>query len=55
MPGNVHNTNTLSGPAMAVLAGVILTIGPWFTPIGFFSKLIIAIFGIVLIAVGVNR
>lgn len=55
MAGNVNNTNTLSGPAMAVLGGIVLTIGPWFTPIGFFSKLGIMVVGIILIAVGVNN
>ncbi len=55
MPGNVHNTNTLSGEAMTVLGGIVLIIGPWFTPIGFFSKLIISIIGIVLIGIGTNN
>ena len=53
MPGNV--SNTLSGPAMAVLGGIILTIGPWFAAGAFFSKLIISIIGIVLITIGVNN
>ncbi len=52
MPGSVHNTNTISGEAMAVLAGVVLIIGPWFTSIGFFSKLIVSIIGVALIIVG---
>jgi len=55
MPGNVHNTNTLSGPAMAVLGGIILIIGPWFTPIGFFSKLIVSIIGIALVIIGTKN
>lgn len=55
MAGNVHNTNTMSGGAMAVLAGVVLTIGPWFTPIGFFSKLIVSIIGIVLVIIGTRN
>jgi len=55
MAGNVHNTNTISGSGMAVLAGVVLVIGPWFTPIGFFSKLIIALIGMALIAIGVRN
>lgn len=55
MAGNVHNINTLSGSAMAVLAGVVLVVGPWFTPIGFFAKLGISIVGIILIGLGVKN
>jgi len=55
MAGNVHNTNTMSGGAMAVLAGVVLLIGPWFVPIGFFSKLILSIIGIILIVIGTKN
>jgi hypothetical protein len=55
MAGNIHNSNTLSGKGMAVLAGVVLIIGPWFTPIGFFSKIGIFIVGAVLVALGVNE
>jgi len=55
MAGNVHNTNTMSGSAMAVLAGVVLIIGPWFTPIGFFAKLIVSIIGITLVVLGTRN
>ncbi|MFH1358530.1 MAG: hypothetical protein ABIH37_01435 [archaeon] len=55
MAGNVHNTNTMSGGAMAVLGGIILIIGPWFTPIGFFAKLIISIIGIALVILGTKN
>jgi hypothetical protein len=54
MAGNVNNSNTISGRGMAVLIGVILTVGPWFTQIGFFSKLGVAIIGIILILLGVR-
>ena len=52
MAGNIHNANTMSGKAMAVLAGVVLLIAPWFTPIGSFSKIMLSIIGIVLIIIG---
>ena len=51
----LNNTNTLSGQAMAVLAGVVLIIGPWFTQIGFFSKLIVSIIGIILVILGTRN
>jgi len=55
MPGNIHNTNTISATGMAVLVGIILTIGPWFTQIGFFSKIGVSIVGIILILLGINK
>ena len=54
MPGNVNNSNTISGKGMAVLVGVILVIGPWFSSLGFFSKLGVAIVGGILIILGVK-
>ena len=54
MPGNVHNSNTLSGKGMSVLVGVVLIVGPWFATIGFLSKLGIAIVGVILIGLGVR-
>jgi hypothetical protein len=51
----LNNTNTISGSGMAVLGGIILLIAPWFTPIGFFSKVTLSIIGIILIAIGVKN
>lgn len=48
----VSNTNTISGQAMAVIVGVICLIGPWFSGLGFGTKLIISIIGIGLIYLG---
>lgn len=52
---NVSNTNTISGGAMSVLLGVICLIFPWFLPIGFFSKLVVSIIGIILIIIGTKN
>jgi len=49
---NVNNINTMSGPAMAVLGGIVCVIAPWFTSLGFFPKVGISIIGIVLIGIG---
>lgn len=48
----VKNSNEISGKAMAVIVGVICLISPWFSQIGFFSKLLISIIGIGLIWLG---
>lgn len=42
----------ISGKGMAVIAGVICLIAPWFSQIGFLSKVGISIIGIVLILLG---
>jgi hypothetical protein len=55
MAGNIHNINSFSGGAMAVLAGIILSISPWFTQMGIFSKFILLLFGIALIIFGVKN
>jgi len=52
---HISNTNTLSGSAMSVLLGVICLIGVWPLSIGFFSKLIVSIIGIILIVVGIKN
>jgi len=52
---HVSNTNTISGSAMSVLLGVICLIGVWFLPIGFFSKLVVSIIGIILIIIGAKN
>lgn len=48
----VKNNNEISGRAMAVIIGVICLIAPWFGNIGFFSKILISLIGIVLIWLG---
>ena len=48
----VEHKTEMSGRAMAVIVGVICLIAPWFSQIGFFSKFIIAIIGIMLIWLG---
>ena len=52
---HVNNTNTISGSAMAVLGGIVCVIAPWFTSLGFFSKLGISIVGIALIGIGARN
>lgn len=50
----MNNQNLLSGSSMAVLLGVGCVIVPWFLgdAIDILGKIIIALFGIVLIAAG---
>jgi len=49
---NVTHTSSITGRAMAVLAGVVCLIGPWFVPIGIFAKIGISVVGIILIYLG---
>lgn len=55
MAGDFRNNNSFSGGAMAVLAGVILAISPWFIQMGIFYKSILFLFGIALIIFGVKN
>jgi hypothetical protein len=48
-----HNS-IFSGSAMAVLGGIVLMIAPWFVPIVFYQKLLIALFGLVIFLVGLR-
>lgn len=48
----VEHKTEMSGKAMAVIVGVICLIAPWTSQIGFGSKLLISIIGIVLIWLG---
>ncbi|MCK4997110.1 hypothetical protein KAS08_02295 [Candidatus Pacearchaeota archaeon] len=49
---NVNPTGVISGPAMAVLGGIVLVIAPWFSSINFFAKLLVSLIGIGLIFIG---
>lgn len=50
----MNNQNILGGTGMAVILGVLCTIGPWFCgdAIDVLGKIIIALFGLGLIFVG---
>lgn len=48
-----NSNQIISGTGMAVLGGIVLIISPWFTPVDFWSKLGLTIFGIILISLGV--
>lgn len=48
----VEHKTEMTGKAMAVIVGAICLISPWFSQIGFGSKLIIAIIGAILIWLG---
>jgi len=51
----VSNTNTISGPAMSVLLGLICLLGIWFLPLGAFPKITVSIIGIILIVAGIKN
>lgn len=48
----VEHKTEMSGRAMAVIVGVICLVAPWFSQIGFFPKLAIAVIGGILIWLG---
>lgn len=48
----VSNNNVMSGSAMAVLAGIVLIVAPWFVPINLSAKFGLSVVGIVLVWAG---